>query len=348
MQNSLIEAPRVQIDMKPITEITQTIGPETVSSGKAEPISGQQRHFGDKIFKGTLLFLALCIPLIIGMLLWAVFAGSLPALRAFGTSFLTSSQWDPVSEQFGALPFIFGTLFSSLVAILLAAPLGVGSAIFLSEYAPRWLRDPLSFLIELLAAIPSVIYGLWGIFIFVPWVRITLEPMLAKYLGFLPFFRGPMYGVGFLAAGLILAVMAVPFIASVSREVILTVPRSQKEAALALGATKWEVIRVAVVRYARAGIVGSIMLGLGRAVGETMAVTMVIGNTAVISASLFSPGYTMASVLANEFAEASGTMHTSALMEIGLVLLLITLILNAAARLLVRLVSGANVVEGKA
>ena len=306
-----------------------------------EPVQKKSKVFHrgsrmeDKAFKGLLLFLALCIPIIMGLLIWAVFSGSSEAFHKFGFSFLFSSQWDPVNEQFGALPFIYGTLFSSFLAILLAAPLGVGSAIFLSEYSPLWLKTPLSFLIELLAAIPSVIYGLWGILLFVPWLRKTADPFLAKYLGFLPLFQGPMYGVGFLAAGLILAIMAVPFIASVSQEIISTVPRHQREAAIALGATKWETISMAVLRYAQSGIVGAIMLGLGRAVGETMAVTMVIGNTAVITASLFSPGYTMASVLANEFAEASGAMHTSALMAIGMVLLIVTLLLNSAARLLV-------------
>ena len=309
------------------------------SGGIVARTAKKTRSLGDGIFKGVLLVLSLCIPLFMGLLLWEIGHGAMPALKTFGFSFLTSSEWDPVAEKFGALPFLFGTLFTSLIALLLAAPLGVGSAIFLAEYAPRWLKSPLSFLIELLAAIPSVIYGLWGILTFVPRVRMYLEPGLAKYFGFLPFFRGPMYGVGFLAAGLILAVMAVPFIASVSQEVLLAVPRSQREAALALGATKWEVVRIAVLRYARSGVIGAIMLGLGRAIGETMAVTMVIGNTAVITASLFSPGYTMASVLANEFAEASGTMHTSALMAVGLVLLGTTVALNSAARLLVNTIA---------
>lgn len=299
------------------------------------PLSSKKGGRGDRIFRRVVSVLALCIPLIIGLLVFELGKASLPAFKKFGFSFFTTSQWDPVFDEYGAFPFIFGTVYSALIAMILAVPLGIGTAIFLSEYAPRWLKTPLSFLVELLAAIPSVIYGLWGIFTLVPWLRVEVEPFLGKYLGFLPLFQGPMYGIGFLAAGLILAIMAVPFITSVCQEVISVVPVHQKEAALALGATKWEVIRMAVLRYARSGIVGAVMLGLGRAVGETMAVTMVIGNTVSISASLFAPGYTMASVLANEFAEASGEMHTSALMAIGLVLLSVTILLNSAARLLV-------------
>ncbi len=316
------------------------IPPNPLPASEEKPVENslaslKKIHLGDRFFKLLLLFLAMGVPVIMGLLLWTIVHASMPAIREFGLPFLFSSEWDPVADKYGALPFIFGTLYSSFVAILLAAPLGVGAAIFLTEYAPAWLRNPVSFLIELLAAIPSVIYGLWGILLFVPWLRTSAEPFLAKYLGFLPLFQGPMYGVGFLAAGLILAIMAVPFIASVSQEVISQVPQHQKEAAIALGATKWEVISMATLRYARSGIVGAVMLGLGRAIGETMAVTMVIGNTAIITASLFSPGYTMASVLANEFAEASGEMHTAALMAIGLALLIVTLVLNSAARLLV-------------
>ncbi len=296
---------------------------------------GKHRGRGDRIFRRVILCLALCIPLLICLLVYEILYGALPALKQFGFSFITSSQWDPVADQYGALPFIFGTVFSSLVAMAIAIPLGVGTALFLSEYAPGWIREPLKFLVELLAAIPSVIYGLWGIFVLVPWLRVLVEPFLKKYLGFIPLFQGPMYGIGFLAAGLILAIMSVPFITAVCHEVLSVVPQHQREAALALGATKWEVSWLAVLKYARSGVVGGIMLGLGRAVGETMAVTMVIGNTVVISASLFSPGYTMASVLANEFAEASGAMHTSALLAIGFVLLLVTVALNSIARLLV-------------
>jgi phosphate transport system permease protein len=243
--------------------------------------------------------------------------------------------WDPVAGQFGALPFLYGTILTSALALLIAVPLGVGAAIFLSELAPRRLSDIMSFLIELLAAVPSVIYGLLGIFVLVPLVRQFLEPVLGKTLGFLPLFSGPPYGVGFLSAGLILAVMIIPFIITVTREVMLSTPKLLREAAMALGATRWEVATTVVLPFARSGISGAIFLALARALGETMAVTMVIGNTPVVSASLFSPGYTMAAVLANEFTEATGDLYLNALIEIGLVLFGATLIVNALAQLLV-------------
>ena len=230
---------------------------------------------------------------------------------------------------------------SSALALLIAVPLGIGAAVFLSEVAPPWISPPISFLIELLAAIPSVVYGLWGIFVLAPWLRTQVQPALGATLGFLPLFQGPPYGVGMLAAGLILAIMVVPFIIAVSREVLLAVPNAQREAALALGATRWEVTRLAVLRYARSGLIGAILLGLGRAIGETMAVTMVIGNRAEISASLFAPGYTMASMIANEFAEATSNLYLSALIEVGLLLFAVTVIVNALARLLVWSVGGA-------
>jgi phosphate transport system permease protein len=245
-----------------------------------------------------------------------------------------------VAESFGALPFIYGTLVSSALALLIAVPLGIGSAVFLAELAPFWMRGPIAFLVEMLAAIPSVVYGLWGIFVLAPLLRVWVQPALGASLGFLPLFQGPPYGVGMLAAGIILAIMVVPFIATVSREVLLAVPRTQREAALALGATGWETTRLAVLRYARSGLVGAVLLGLGRALGETMAVTMVIGNRAEISASLFAPGYTMASVLANEFTEATSDLYLSALVEIGLILLVLTIVVNALARLLVWSVGG--------
>jgi phosphate transport system permease protein len=240
-----------------------------------------------------------------------------------------------VAEQFGALPFIFGTVVSSLLALMIAVPVGIGAAIYLSELAPKAVRPPLTFLVELLAAIPSVVYGLWGIFILAPWLRTWVEPILGRTLGFLPLFQGPPYGVGMLAAGLILAIMIVPFITAVSREVLLAVPRTQREAALALGATGWETTRLAVLRYGRSGLLGAVLLGLGRALGETMAVTMLIGNRPEISLSLFAPGYTMASVIANEFTEATSDLYLGALIEIGLLLLVLTLAVNALARLLV-------------
>src|SRR5262249_21841009 len=259
----------------------------------------------------------------------------------FGWRFLVTSTWDPVAGTFGALPFVYGTLVSSLLALAIAVPLSLGAAIYLAELAPFWIRPPIAFLIEMLAAVPSVVYGLWGIFVLVRFRRAWAEPRLGRSLGFLPLFRGAPYGVGMLAAGLILAIMVVPYITSVSRDVLMAVPNAQREAALGLGATRWEATRIAVLRYGRSGLVGAILLGLGRALGETMAVTMVIGNRPEVAVSLFSPGYTMASVIANEFTEATSDLYVSALVEIGLLLLFVTIIVNALARLLVWSVGGA-------
>jgi phosphate transport system permease protein len=264
------------------------------------------------------------------------------SLHKFGWHFLSSSDWDPVAEQFGALPFIFGTVVSSLVALIIAVPLSVGTALYLTELAPLWIRPPLIFLVELLAAIPSVILGLWGIFVMVPWLREYLFPALKSSLGFLPLFQGPIYGVSILAGGIIIAIMILPIITSVSREIIRSDPNLQREAAYALGATRWEVTRIAVLSYAKKGLFGAAILGLGRALGETMAVTMVIGNRPEIAKSLFAPGYTMASVIANEFSEATGDLYLSALVEIGLALFLVTLVVNALARLLVWSITGGN------
>jgi phosphate transport system permease protein len=261
--------------------------------------------------------------------------GAWPALERFGAGFVVSSEWDPVQEVFGALPVLFGTVCSSLLAILLAAPIGVGVALFLNELAPRRLAAPLGFLVEMLAAIPSVVYGLWGIFVLAPWLGTTVEPALGNALGFLPFFQGAPYGVGMLAAGLILGIMITPTIASICREVFKAIPTLRREAALALGATRYEMVRLAVLRGARSGIAGAAFLGLGRALGETMAVTMLIGNRAEISASLFAPSQTMASVIANEYAEATSSMHLSALIAVGLLLFTMTLLVNAVARLIV-------------
>jgi phosphate transport system permease protein len=260
-----------------------------------------------------------------------------PALSRFGFGFLTSSDWDPVNGIFGAAPAVYGTIVTSIVALIIATPLALGVAIFLSEFAPRWLRQPVAFLVDLLAAIPSVVYGLWGIFVLVPVLRQNVIPFLRDtlHLGALPIFTGTSHGYSLFAASLILAIMVLPYISSVSREVLLAVPRSQREAALALGATRWEMIQKAVVPFAKSGIIGGIILGLGRALGETMAVTMLIGNAHEISASLLAPGYTMASLIANEFTEASGDLHLSALMAVGFVLLLVTLVVNAIARWLV-------------
>jgi phosphate transport system permease protein len=292
----------------------------------------------DRIYRAMLLLFALCVPFLLLLIFVAVGRAGWPALRQFGFGFLTSSVWDPVNGQFGAAPAIVGTIVTSIIALVIATPLALGGAIFLSEFCPLWLRQPISFLIDLLAAVPSVVFGLWGVFFLVPVLRSGLMPFLRDtlHLGATPFFSGPVYGPSVLAAGLILAVMVLPYIAAVSREVLMAVPRAQREAALALGATRWEAITGAVVPYARSGIFGGVILGLGRALGETMAVTMVIGNRHELSASLFAPGYTMASLIANEFSEATTDIHLSALMAVGFVLFLITLIVNAIARLLVR------------
>jgi phosphate transport system permease protein len=288
---------------------------------------------GDRAFRwGTLLFAAVVVALILA-LGYELTTASRPALREFGWRFLVTSTWDPVHRLFGALPFIYGTLVSSFLALLLAVPVSLGAALLLAELAPQRLRGPVSFLVELLAAVPSVVYGLWGIFVLVPLLR-PAQAWLGRHLGFLPLFQGPPYGIGMLAGGLILAIMVTPIITAVAREVLSAVPRSQREAAFALGSTRWEAIRGPVWRYARAGILGAIILGFGRAAGETMAVTMVIGNRPEISASLFSPSQTLASALANEFLEATETLHTSALVELALILFAITIIINAAARLL--------------
>ena len=292
---------------------------------------------GDRVYVTVITGTAICVPLLLVVLLWEVALAGWPALRQFGFSFLTSSEWDPVKRNFGAAPAIYGTIVTSIIALVIATPLALGVAIFLSEYAPRWLRQPVAFLVDLLAAIPSVVYGLWGIFVLVPLLRDHVMPFLRDtlHLGATPFFQGPSYGNSMLAAGVILAIMVLPYISTVSREVLLAVPRSQREAALALGATRWEMIQKTVIPFAKSGIIGGIILGLGRALGETMAVTMLIGNKHAISASLLAPGYTMASLIANEFSEASDDLHLSALMAVGFVLLMMTLLVNALARWLV-------------
>jgi len=291
----------------------------------------------DRVYRAAIFGFALCVPILLLLIFIEVGLAGWPALRQFGFGFLTSSTWDPVAGQFGAAPAIAGTIITSIIALVIATPLALGSAIFLSDFAPSWVRQPLAFLIDLLAAVPSVVYGLWGVFFLLPMLREHVMPFLRDtlHLGATPFFRGPAYGPSVLAAGLILSIMVLPYIAAVSREVLMAVPRSQREAALALGATRWETITGAVIPFARSGIVGGIILGLGRALGETMAVTMLIGNRHEISASLFAPGYTMASLIANEFSEATNDVHLSALMAVGFVLLLITLIVNAIARWLV-------------
>jgi len=295
----------------------------------------QRLRQGDEVAHVITLVFAAAILLITSLLVYELWLQSHLSRAKFGWAFFWTSTWDPNADDFGALPFIYGTLVTSVVSLLIAVPLGLAAAIFLAELAPRKLSDGVAFLIDLLAAVPSVIYGLLGIFVVVPLMRTVIGPALKSVLGALPTFKGPNYGVGFLTAGIVLAIMVVPFIISVSREVLLTVPRDQREAALALGATRWEATWQVVVPWARTGIMGSIFLALARALGETMAVTMVIGNNPKVSASLFAPGYTIAAVIANEFTEATGDLYLSALIELGLVLFLMTFILNGLARLLI-------------
>lgn len=296
--------------------------------------AGRSRSL-DAWFRRSTLAAALVILLILGAMLVELILGSLPAIKAFGWGFVSSSEWDAVQEKFGALPFLYGSLVSSLLAIAIATPLSIGTALFITEIAPQRLGTIIATLVELLAAIPSVIYGLWGVLVLAPWLQQTVQPWLIEHLGFLPFFSGAPYGVSMLAAVLILAIMITPIITAITREVLLTVPVVQREAVLALGGTHWEVIRTAVLPYGKSGILGAVILGLGRAIGETMAVTMVIGNMPQISLSLLAPGYTMPSVIANEFAEATNALHSGALMNIGLILLATTLIVNIFARLLI-------------
>jgi phosphate transport system permease protein len=298
----------------------------------------------DRIYQGVLTTAALTLPALILIILGVLFVNALPALRRFGPSFLVTSTWDPVAEVYGAAPMIFGTLASSLLALLIAVPLALSVAIFLTEFAPRGLRQPVAFLVELLAAIPSVVYGLWGVFVLIPFLRTYIVPPLKSVLGWTPFLQGVFYGNSLLAGGIILAIMIVPYIAAVAREVLLAVPTAQREAALAMGATRWEAVRSAVLPYGRAGLIGAIILGLGRALGETMAVTMLIGNRHDIALSVLSPAYTMAAAIANEFSEATTSMYLSALFEVGLILFVLTVAVNAVARILIwRVARGAPV-----
>lgn len=306
----------------------------------APPPEYRGGRLGDRVFTAITMAAGIAVLLLPAAMLLELGLGARDAIGKFGFGFLTTSTWDPVNGKFGALPFIFGTVVSSLLALMIAVPISLGVAIFLAELCPHRLRKALSFLVELLAAIPSVVYGFWGIFVLVPLLRNHIQPGLSKALGFLPFFQGPPLGFGMLAAGLVLAIMIVPTITSISREVLKAIPAIHREAAIGLGATPWDTIRYAVLPLARSGIVGAIILGLGRALGETMAVTMVIGNRAKISASLFEPGYTMASVLANEFAEADSDTYLSALSYVALLLFGVALLLNLAARWLVRVTKG--------
>jgi phosphate transport system permease protein len=319
----------------------QPIGPAPNSQSLGEQVrvvprkSSTVSRVSDMCFHGIVWICAACVLAIVGFILLELIKGSGLSLHQFGWKFFASSDWDPVNDKFGAVPFIYGTLVSSLLALIIAVPLSLGVAVFITEMCPRSLRGILSYLTELLAAIPSVIYGLWAIFVLIPLIRKYVGPFLEKTLGWTGLFTGPIYGVGMLTAGFILSIMIVPIISSIAREILVAVPQNQREAALALGATRWEMIRVAVLRNARAGIFGAIILGLGRALGETMAVTMVIGNRPEITKSLFAPAYTMASVIANEYSEATSDLYTSALIEIGLALFLVTIIVNIFAQLLV-------------
>jgi phosphate transport system permease protein len=324
--------------------------PPEQSTPSAEPRWRALRsvNSSDRVYRRVLTALALGLPLLFILILAVLFVRALPAIGRFGPSFLWTSTWDPVAEIYGAAPMIFGTLASSLLALLIAVPLALGVAIFLTEFAPRWLRQPVAFLVELLAAIPSVVYGLWGIFVLIPFLRNHVVPPIKAVLGWTPFVQGAFYGNSLLAGGIILAIMIVPYIAAVSREVLLAVPTSQREAALAMGATRWEAVRSAVLPYGRAGLIGAIILGLGRALGETMAVTMVIGNRHDIGVSLLQPAYTMAAAIANEFSEATTNMYLSALFEVGLILFVLTVVVNAVARILIWRVARGAAVGSKA
>jgi phosphate transport system permease protein len=303
-------------------------------SYRARKFIKKLRH-GDEVAHLITLLAAASIIVVTVMLVYQLYVNCSLPRHKFGFEFFTGRTWDPVSGDFGALPFIYGTLVSSALALLLAVPLGVGAAIFLSELAPPGISNYLTFVIELLAAIPSVIYGVVGIFILVPVLRTVVMPFLKHTLGFLPLFKGPIYGLSMLAGGVVLAIMIVPYIISVSREVLLAVPVEQREAALGLGATKWESTWHVVVPFARVGIMASIFLALARALGETMAVTMVIGNDPKINASLFAPAYSIAAAIANEFTEATGNLYLQSLIELGLVLFLVTIIINGLARLVI-------------
>ncbi|HVS51153.1 MAG TPA: phosphate ABC transporter permease subunit PstC [Opitutaceae bacterium] len=308
----------------------------TASASVAAPKLAPPSRLADRAFYGITLLSALAVALLFVLVAYLLYRGAHLSIAKFGWKFLVTSTWDPVAEQFGAWPFIYGTVISSLIALIIAVPLSIGAAIYLTDLAPFWLRQPLVSIIEMLAAVPSVIWGLWGIFVMVPWLRDHFFPLLKKYLGFLPLFQGPIYGVSMLAGGIVIAIMILPIVTSVSREILRAVPDLQREAAYGLGATRWEVTRIAVLSYARRGLLGAVVLGLGRAVGETMAVTMVIGNRPEIATSLFAPSYTLASVVANEFTEATTDIYLNALFELGLVLMGVTILVNILALILIR------------
>jgi len=327
-------------DMKMGTSETPEIS--LVTTARKAPAWQRSVFNLDNGFRAVMLLAALSVLAVVGLIVIELLQRSAMAWHAFGLHFFVTSAWDPVSGQYGAVPFIYGTLVSSVIALVIAVPLAIAVAVFVTEMCPQPLRKPIGYATELLAAIPSVIYGLWAMFILVPLFRVYIQPWCMNYLGWTGLFEGPPYGVGMLTAGTVLAIMIIPIISSITREVLSVVPQHQREAALALGATRWEMIRVAVLRNARAGIVGAIILGLGRALGETIAVTMVIGNNPQIVKSLLAPGYTMASVIANEFAEAPDDLYRSALMEVGLALFLVTIVVNILAGLMVWTVTRGN------
>ncbi len=305
----------------------------------------RRRFSGDSVFTSlTLVFGFIIVALLLGMLV-ALNIDAMPSVLKFGFSFLWGTTWNPVTEEFGALPAVYGTLLTSIVSLIIAVPVSLGAAIFLVEMAPSWVRGPASFLIEMLAAIPSVIIGLWALFVLVPVVRDPIQYWLRDHLGAVPLFQGPPIGQGFLGAGIVLAIMVIPIITAMSRDVMRAVPQTQREAMLALGSTRWEMIRRAVLPYCRSGLVGAVILGLGRALGETMAVTMVIGNGYNVTPSLFSPGATIASRIAGQFSEATGDLYIGALVELGLVLFAVTLAVNIIARLLVWRMTAVKVTE---
>ncbi len=331
MANRALPRPRFEAP-EPERGTKATLKLETTT---APLLQGKVSEIPDVLFGTAMRLCGFAVVGLLGLIVYQLIVGSELSWHAFGWKFFGQSDWNPVEDQFGALPFIYGTIVSSLLSLVIAVPLAVGVAVFITEMCPVGLRGILSFTTELLAAIPSVVYGLWAIFVLVPVLRAYVQPFLATTLGWTGLFSGPPYGIGMLAAGVILAIMVIPIISSITREVLTVVPQHQREGVLALGATRWEMIRVGVLRNARAGIVGAVILGLGRALGETMAVTMVIGNRPDIAKSLFAPGYTMASVLANEFSEATGNLYLSALIEIGLALFLVTIVVNALARIMV-------------
>jgi len=300
-----------------------------------QKIEHKSSRLADATFRYLMLVCALSVLAIVVLIVRELILSSALARHTFGLKFFVTQVWDPVSGDFGALPFIYGTLVSSLLALIMAVPLSIGVATFTTEICPPRLRSMLSYVVELLATIPSVIYGLWGMYVLVPILRQYVQPFLAKYFGWTGLFSGYQFGYSMLAAGIILAIMIIPIITSITREVMSAVPTAQREGVLAIGATRWEMIRVGVLRNARTGIMGAIILGLGRALGETIAVTLLIGNRPEIAKSLFAPGYTLASVIANEFSEATGDLYLSALVEIGLALFLITLLVNIVAQLMV-------------